>query len=105
MKVAYYFENSLIDLDKTALYYKVFDTLYSISSGDGGLALYKDLVLGARKIDHMRKKLPDKEVIKFIQDNLTGNQNGFLKKAKLDFMVGLLLKQLMVMILPRSSQP
>ncbi len=79
----YYFENSLIELDERALYYKVFDILFSLTDGDGGLALYKDLILGAKKIDKKRKGQPDNKLIKFIQDNLTGNQNGFIKKAKL----------------------
>jgi hypothetical protein len=77
----YYFESKLLDLGKTSKYYKVFDALYSIVP-DGGLALYKDLIVEVKKRERSRRNVDDKSVKKFIQDNLTGIQNGFIHKAK-----------------------
>jgi hypothetical protein len=77
----YYYESKLLDLGKTTKYYKVFDALYSIVP-DGGLALYKDLIAEVKKRERSRRNTEDNLVKKFIQDNLTGEQNGFIHKAK-----------------------
>lgn len=76
------YEGKILPLGKKAKYYKAFNVLYSMIP-DGGRALYGDLVTEARKRRVVGKDMHDKEIIKFFQDNLTGKQNGFLKKAKL----------------------
>lgn len=76
------YEGNILELSKTANYYKLFYILYTIVP-DGGQALYEDLIKEVRKRSLIRKNQSDKYVLKYIQDNLTGRQNGFLKKANI----------------------
>ena len=74
----YYFENQLLKLGKGSNYYLVFNCLYALAS-EGGFVLYENL------LDQLKSKGTPKSNLtqKFISDNLTSNQNGFIKKANI----------------------
>lgn len=74
----YYFENQLLKLGKTTNYYLVFDCLYSLVS-EGGIALYENLFEELKSRGATKSRLTQK----FIQDNLTSNQNGFVRKSNI----------------------
>lgn len=74
----YYFENQLLNLGKGSNYYLVFDCLYTLVS-EGGFILYENLLGELKSRGAPKSKLTQK----FISDNLTSNQNGFIKKAKI----------------------
>lgn len=78
----FYFNGQPLDLGKTANYYKAFCILYSLIP-DGGEALFADLIKETRRSLRPYKNKEDSEIVKYLQDNLTGKKNGFQRKANL----------------------
>lgn len=76
----FYFNGLPLSLTKTANYYKAFCILYSLIP-DGGEALFSDLIKKTRESLRPYKTKDEPEIIKFLQDNLTGKKNGFQRKA------------------------
>lgn len=78
----FYFNGLPLDLGKNANYYKAFCIIYSLIP-DGGEALFAELIKETKKRLRIYKNKSDSEIIKYLQDNLTGKKNGFQRKANL----------------------
>ena len=71
-----------LNLSKTSDYYKVFSSLFSLLP-EGGEIDYDSLIAEVKNRIPSIKNKPRAEIITYIQNKLTGKQNGFLKSAKI----------------------
>ncbi len=78
----FYYNGLPLSLGKTTNYYRAFCVLYSLIP-DGGEALFTELIKETKKRLQIYKNKNDSEIIKYLQDNLTGKKNGFQRKANL----------------------
>jgi len=76
----FYYKGNHLELSKSADYYKVFCALYA-KIPKGGTVYYKDLIEEVRNRIPKTKKMSDTNIKKFIQNKLTTNQEGFLRKS------------------------
>jgi hypothetical protein len=78
----FFYNGKLIELSKKSDYYKTFCALYSLLP-KGGEVEYKDLIAEIKSRITKTKLKSNDEMRKFIQDNLTGKSNGFMRYSKL----------------------
>jgi hypothetical protein len=78
----FFYKGLCLSLSKKSEYYRVFCVLYS-KLPEGGEITYEDFVKEIRSFITKTKNYGIEEVKKFIQDNLTGRKNGFLKYARI----------------------
>lgn len=80
----YVYRGKIIDISKENDAYRIFNILYN-KLPDGGFITYDDIIEEMKTIDSLKKtKMYSKgKKITFIQNNLTGTSNGFLKYSKI----------------------
>lgn len=76
----FFYKGRFLNLSKKTDYYRVFCALFA-KCPDGGEIGYQELISEVKSRIPKTKLKTDEEIKKFIQDNLTGKKNGFLRYA------------------------
>jgi hypothetical protein len=76
----FYYKGRSLALSKKSDYYRMFCLLFA-ELPEGGEIKYIDLISKVKSSISKTKSRTDEDVIKFIQDNLTGKKNGFPRYA------------------------
>ena len=75
----FFYKGKPLSLSKKYIYCKVFYALFELRP-TGGTVTYKELIKKVKLKISKTKLMPDDEIIIFIQNNITGNKNGLLKR-------------------------
>lgn len=78
----FFYKGQYLSLSKTALYYTIFCALYA-KLPEGGEITYDAMGNEIKSRLPLTKGKSSEDMRKYIQDNLTGNSNGFMRYAKI----------------------